>query len=212
LIVDPVPARSQLIMELEHKRARATSADLTDLVLLMRALPRLPTQLDPRALALVVGYCGTAYASQDAGLLTACLWAARHRSAAPEPSNWNLGRALRATPHEHAQRVWRDLCAANDIVLARRMASAINTLTIYGVPTDWHRLHRDLRSWHQGFHHVVLRRWCTGLFGGTQPSPHPTDSAAEQPASDQPGSQRQLGGSADEQVYPSSNDVREESP
>ncbi len=168
---DSAPPRSRLIVALEDKHERAGSTDLSDLVLLRRALPRLPTNPDPRALALVAGYCGTAYASQDAGLLTASLWAVRHRNAEPVRSTWNLGRALRSTPHEQSRRVWQDLCTANEFSLARRMSSAVNLLTACGVPTDWHRLHRDLRSWHQGFPHLVLRRWCTGLFGGWHDQP-----------------------------------------
>lgn len=207
MIVDSTPPRSGLIVELERKHKRATPADTADFTLLRRALPRLPMHPDPRALALVVGHCGTAYASQDAGLLTACLWATRHRNATPVQSNWNLGRALRAAPQEHAQRIWEDLCAANDSGFARRMASAISVLTIYGVPTDWHRLHRDLRSWHQGFHHVVLRRWCTGLFGGWHESREAAQLAAEQVTSDQQVSRTRPEESATEHVNPS----REES-
>jgi hypothetical protein len=45
------------------------------------------------------------------------------------------------------------------------MAVIVGALAEHGVATDWHRLHRDLRSWYQGFHHLVLRRWFTGLFG-----------------------------------------------
>jgi CRISPR type I-E-associated protein CasB/Cse2 len=211
MIADPVPPRSQLIVALERKHARSYCADISDLVLLRRALPRLPMHPDPRALAIVVGYCGSTYASQDAGLLTACLWATRHRSAKPAQTDWNLGRALRSTPNEQAQRVWQDLCTANESSLARRMASAIDILTTYGVHTDWHRLHRDLRSWHQGFHRTVLRRWCTGLFGGW----HSRD-ASEQPCADSSLDQLppdgQLDGDPAERVNPSRSNVPEESP
>ncbi|HEU5425361.1 MAG TPA: type I-E CRISPR-associated protein Cse2/CasB [Actinocrinis sp.] len=211
MITDPVPPRSQLIAALERKHARAASADVSDLALLRRALPRLPMHPDPRALAIVVGYCGSTYASQDAGLLTACLWATRHRSARPAQSTWNLGRALRSTPNEHAQRIWQDLCTANESSLPRRMASAVEVLATYGAHTDWHRLHRDLRSWQQGFHRAVLRRWCTGLFGGWQDR-----AAAEQPHVESPLDElppyRQPDDDPAERVTPSRSNVPEESP
>jgi len=211
MITDPAPPHSQLIVALERKHVRAASADISDLALLRRALPQLPMHPDPRALAIVVGYCGSTYASQDAGLLTACLWATRHRSAGTVHSSWNLGRALRSTPNEQAQRVWQDLCTANESSLARRMASAVDVLATYGVHADWHRLHRDLRSWHQGFHRVVLRRWCTGLFGGWHER-----AASEQPYADSPldelPSDRQLDDDPAERVNPSRSNVPEESP
>jgi hypothetical protein len=211
MITDPVPPRSQLIASLERKHARATSADLSDLALLRRALPRLPANPDPRALALVIGYCGTTYASQDAGLLTACLWATRHRSAGPAQSNWNLGRALRSTPREQAQRVWQDLCTANETSLPRRMASALDVLATYGVHTDWHRLHRDLRSWHQGLHRLVLRRWCTGLFGAWQDRAVSERPDAESPPDQLPLDWQPESGPA-ERVNPSRSSFPEESP
>ncbi|HEU5354838.1 MAG TPA: type I-E CRISPR-associated protein Cse2/CasB [Actinocrinis sp.] len=211
MIADPVPPRSQLIAALERKHARASSADISDLVLLRRALTRLPMHPDPRALAVVVGYCGSTYSSQDAGLLTACLWATRHRNAGPAPSSWNLGRALRSTPNEQAQRIWQDLCTANESSLSRRLASAVDALSTYGVPTDWHRMHRDLRSWHQGFHVAVLRRWCTGLFGSWH-----SPAASEQPYADSPLDQlppdRQPDGDPAARVNPSRSNVPEESP
>jgi hypothetical protein len=162
---DPTPPRSDLIEALERKRARASAGDVVDFALLRRTLARLPENPDPRALALVAGYCGPTYAAQDAGLLVACLWATRHRNAVPVDSTWNLGRALRCVPREQSERIWRGLCTANQASLPRRMSGAVEVLAVHGVAADWHRLHRDLRSWHQGFPHPVLRRWCTGLFG-----------------------------------------------
>lgn len=211
MIPDPVPPRSQLIAALERKHARAASSDVSDLALLRRALPRLPMHPDPRALALVLGYCGVTYASQDAGLLTACLWATRHRTAGPAQSSWNLGRALRSIPREQAQRVWQDLCTANESSLARRMASAVDVLTTYGVHADWHRLHRDLRSWHQGYHRAVLRRWCTGLFGGWHDRAEAEEPYADSPLDELPSDRRQ-GGDSTERVNPSRSNVPEESP
>jgi hypothetical protein len=182
MILDPEPPRSSLIQALERKRARAAAADLNDLALLRRTLARLPGPTDARALALVAGQCGASCAAQDAGLLTACLWATRHRSAVPVDSAWNLGRALRATPRDEGERVWRSLCTANENSLARRMSAAVEVLAVNGVATDWHRLHRDLRSWHQGFHHLVLRRWCTGLFGHLSEGPPPADRPSDDTA------------------------------
>jgi hypothetical protein len=171
MIADPPAPLSPLILGLERRLARSAPADLVDLAVLRRALPRLPDRPDPRALAIVAGYCGSSYAAQDAGMLTAALWSVRHRAAAPMPSGWNLGRALRALPREEGERIWRGLCTADQGALTRRMAGAMDALAGCAVPADWHRLHRDLRSWHQGFHHTVLRRWCTGLFGPAAADP-----------------------------------------
>ena len=183
---DPAPPRSTLVEALERRRARATAGDLIDLALLRRTLARLPENPDPRALALVAGYCGPTYAAQDAGLLTACLWAIRHRTAVPVDSTWNLGRALRSVPREQSERIWRGLCTADQTSLARRMSGAVEALAANSVATDWHRLHRDLRSWHQGFPHPVLRRWCTGLYGPLPGTPRGDDPSADGSARDRP--------------------------
>lgn len=165
MTVDPPASRSTLILALQRRRSRAAPGDLADLALLRRNLPRLPAGADPRVIALIAPYCGATREAQNAGLLTACLWAVRHRLAAPVESTWNLGHALRAVPQATGDRMWRDLCTAGAATLPRRMARVMDVLAREEVGTDWHRLHRDLRSWHQGFHHLVLGRWSTGLFG-----------------------------------------------
>lgn len=165
MMFDPPATRSALVLALEHRRTRDAPWDRADLALLRRNLRRLPRQVDPRALALVTPHCGGAHESQDAALLVACLWAARHREVMPADSTWNLGQALRALPYSAGERAWRSLCSTTDATLPPRMAVVMGTLTEYGVATDWHRLHRDLRSWYQGAHPLVLRRWFTGLFG-----------------------------------------------
>lgn len=165
MTVDPPASRSTLVLTLQRRHIRAAPGDVADLALLRRNLPRLPTTADPRAVALITPYCGVTREAQHAGLLTACLWAARHRVSMPVESTWNLGQALRAVPAAAGDRAWRELCAAGTANLPRRLAVVMDMLAHWGVATDWHRLHRDLRSWHQGFHHLVLGRWSTGLFG-----------------------------------------------
>lgn len=164
-MLDPAPPQSALIRALEHRHARALAADATDLALLRRTLPNLPDHPDPRAIALVAGYCGASRQSQDAALLAACLWATHHRGTPPRQAASNLGRALRAAPGTQRERVWTRLCTASDAALPRALAEALTLLSLHGAETDWHRLHRDLRSWYQGSRDLVLRRWCTGLFG-----------------------------------------------
>jgi hypothetical protein len=171
MTIDPPAARSTLVLALQRKYSRAGRGDLADFALLRRNLPRLPEGADPRAVALITPHCGVTSDAQDAGLLTACLWAARHRVAAPVESTWNVGQALRATPEAARERTWRSLCAATTATLPRRIAEVLDILARGCIATDWHRLHRDLRSWHQGFHHPVLERWSTGLFG---PAPNGT--------------------------------------
>lgn len=167
---DPPAARSALVLALQHRMTRDAPWDRADLALLRRNLRRLPGRADPRAVALAAPYCGAAREAQDAALLTACLWAAWHRQAMPADSTWNLGHAMRALPYAAGDRAWRSLCTTTDSTLPARMAVIVEALAEYGIGTDWHRLHRDLRSWYQGFHHLVLRRWFTGLFG---PPPEP---------------------------------------
>ncbi len=164
-MIDPPAPRSLLISGLERRHARRLSTDAADLALLRRVLPFLPDHPDPRALALVAAYCGATRPAQDAALLTASLWAIHHRVTPPRASMWNLGRALRAAPASAAERAWLRLTTASDATLPRAAAASVAVLTANGIATDWHRLHRDLRSWHQGSREVVLRRWCTGLFG-----------------------------------------------
>jgi CRISPR type I-E-associated protein CasB/Cse2 len=164
-MIDPPAPASQLISALERRSARGLGADAADLALLRRALPLIPDHPDPRALALVAGYCGATRPAQDAGLLTASLWATHHRGTQPRPATRSLGRALRVAPAGAGERAWLRLCAASDTALPRAMAEAVAVLTAHGIATDWHRLHRDLRSWYQGSREAVLRRWCTGLFG-----------------------------------------------
>lgn len=164
MTVDPPAARSALILTLQRRYARAAPADLADLALLRRNLPRLATGVDPRTVALIAAHCGATRDAQNAGLLTACLWAARHRTAAPVESTWNLGRSLRETPAVAGDRAWRNVCRAVPATLPRQLADVMEVLAQHEVATDWHRLHRDLRSWHQGFQHAVLRRWSTGFF------------------------------------------------
>ena len=164
-MIDPAPPQSALIRALEHRHGRALGVDTTDLALLRRTLPHLPEHPDPRAIALVAGYCGASHQSQDAALLTACLWAAHHHATAPRQTAWNLGRALRSVPTTQGERMWTRLCTASETTLPRVLAEALALLDLHGAATDWHRLHRDLRSWHQGARDTVLRRWCTGLFG-----------------------------------------------
>lgn len=165
MMFDPPPARSALVLVLQQRRSRDASWDRADLALLRRNLRRLPGRVDPRALALVAPHCGGTREAQDAALLTACLWAVWHREAMPGDSAWNLGQALSAMPYPVGDRAWRSLCTTTDATLPSRMAVIVGALAEHGVATDWHRLHRDLRSWYQGFHHLVLRRWFTGLFG-----------------------------------------------
>lgn len=164
---DPPAARSALVLVLQRRRSRDAPWDRADLALLRRNLRRLPGQVDPRALALVAPHCGSACEAQDAALLTACLWAVWHREFMPADSAWNLGYALRAMPNPAGDRAWRSLCTTTDATLPPRMAAIVGALAEHGVAIDWHRLHRDLRSWYQGFHHLVLRRWFTGLYGPT---------------------------------------------
>ncbi len=170
---DPPAARSALVVELQRRTVRDAPWDRAELALLRRTLRRLPRHADPYAVALVAPYCGAARDTPDAALLTACLWAVWHRDATTVESDWNLGHALRALPYANGERAWRSLCATTDATLPQRMTNIVADLADYGVATDWHRLHRDLRSWYQGFHHPVLRRWFTGLFG-----PAPSRSAA----------------------------------
>ena len=179
-MIDPAPRESSLIRAVERCRARALPADLTTLALLRRTLPHLPDHPDPRALAFVAGHCGNSRASQDAALLVACLWATQHRSTPPRASTWNLGRALRVAPQAQGERAWHRLCAASEATLPRAMVEALGVLGGSGAATDWHRLHRDLRSWYQGSHEAVLRRWCTGLFGPIHD--RVADSAADVPS------------------------------
>jgi hypothetical protein len=163
-MIDPRPPDSALIRELELKWVRAAPADLADLALLRRNLAHLPDHPDPRAVAIVVGYCGRPSASQDAALLTACLWATRHRNTLPLPGGWNLGRALRSASYSRHERVWQQLCTATPANLPRVMSAVLEVLARNDTALDWHRLHRDLHSWYQGSNSLVLRRWCTGLF------------------------------------------------
>lgn len=178
---DPPAARSALVLSLQRRRVRGARRDQADLALLRRNLRLLPGHADPRAIALVAPHCGATRDAQDAAVLTACLWAVWHREAITVESTWNLGHALRALPYARGDRAWRSLCVTTDATLPQRMATIVVDLADYGVPTDWHRLHRDLRSWYQGFHHLVLRRWLTGLFGPAPsrstdpPSPRPSE-------------------------------------
>jgi hypothetical protein len=162
--VDPPPARSALILALQRKHVRAAPRDLADLALLRRNLPRLSTGADPRTIALITAHCGVTRDAQNAGLLTACLWAARHRVAAPVDSTWNLGRSLREVPAAAGGRAWRNLSRANSATLPRYMTDLVEVFAHHEVATDWHRLHRDLRSWYQGLQHAVLGRWSAGFF------------------------------------------------
>lgn len=164
-MIDPAPPQSALIRALEHRHGRALGVDTTDLALLRRTLPHLPEHPDPRAIALVAGYCGASHQAQDAALLTACLWAAHHHATAPRQTAWNLGRSLRSVPGTQGERMWTRLCTASETTLPRVLTEVLALLDLHGAATDWHRLHRDLRSWHQGSRDTVLRRWCTGLFG-----------------------------------------------
>jgi hypothetical protein len=186
MTIDPPASRSMLILALQRKYSRAGRGDLADLALLRRNLPRLPGEADPRAIALIAPHCGATSDARDAGLLIACLWAARHRAAAPAESTWNVGQALRATPEAARERAWRSLCMATTATLPRRMAEVLDILARCGVATDWHRLHRDLRSWHQGFRHLVLGRWSTGLFGPA-PNGTPPHRASQSAVSDAAG-------------------------
>lgn len=170
-MIDPVPPQSALIRALEHRHGRALPVDTTDLALLRRTLPQLPEHPDPRAIALVAGYCGASQQSQDAALLLASLWAVHHHNTVPRQSTWNLGRALRATPGTQGERMWARLCTASETTLPRVLAEAVVLLEVHGTATDWHRLHRDLRTWYQGSQDAVLRRWCTGLFGPMRDCP-----------------------------------------
>lgn len=188
-MIDPAPPQSALIRALEHRHSRALSVDTTDLALLRRTLPHLPEHPDPRAIALVAGYCGASRQSQDAALLAACLWATHHHVTAPRQSGWNLGRALRTAPGTQGERMWDRLCTASETTLPRVLAEALALLDLHDAPTDWHRLHRDLRSWHQGSRDAVLRRWCTGLFGPLRdgsplasPSSSPSGPAESSPS------------------------------
>ncbi len=166
-MIDPPAPQSALIQWLERTRAREQPLDKDELATLRRTLPRLPDHPDLRALALVVRHAGSTRASQDAALLTACLWSARHRTKPPASSAWNLGRALHHALGERSrrQRMWQALYTAARSNLPRTLIGAVDILSKTDTPMDWHRLHRDLRSWHQGDEQAVLRRWCTGMFG-----------------------------------------------
>lgn len=171
----PAPPRSstpesQLV---DHLADRLRRGDRRTIATLRRQGRRLgDDSVDPQAAAIVYPHVGRSAAAQDAGMLTACLWAAWH-TGYDRPVNadgTDLGAAVRRLPADRAERLFTELATATGPTLPDRICHAIDALAAAGIALDWRRLHRDLRAWLYGDTGRVLRRWSTSLYATTEPA------------------------------------------
>lgn len=136
------------------------------LATLRRALRRLPDHADPSALPYVIPHVRPWRAAQDAGLLTAGLWAQWHTAHhQPVSGTGDLGAALARSHDERARdRHITALVNATPATLPRRISTAVNLLSQENIALDWPRLHADISHLLDGHCEGVHRRWLTSLY------------------------------------------------
>ncbi|MEZ0092389.1 type I-E CRISPR-associated protein Cse2/CasB [Streptacidiphilus sp. EB129] len=136
------------------------------LAALRRSLRHLPDHADPAALPYVIPHVRPWRTAQDAGLLTAGLWAHWHTAFhQPVEGGADLGAALARLPDERTrERHIRVLVNATPGTLPRRLSAAVTDLRTHGIAPYWPRLHADISQLLDGWSEPVHRRWLTSLY------------------------------------------------
>ena len=133
---------------------------------LRRALRYLPDRADPSALPYVIPHVRPWRAAQDAGLLTAGLWARWHTAYhQPISGSLDMGAALARIRDESVrERHITALVNAAPATLPRRLSAAVDVLAKEHVALDWPRLHADVSHLLDNRSDRVHRRWLTSLY------------------------------------------------
>jgi hypothetical protein len=141
-------------------------AEARGLCVLRRALRTLPRVPDAAAWSLVVPHTGRTRESQDAGMLTGCLWAGFHRrQVSPVPGAGSLGAAIsRSVSPDRYERFLARLTAATDTTLPRSLAGIFDHFETERAAPDFSRLQRDIHSWYRGGRTSVLEHWARDLY------------------------------------------------
>jgi CRISPR type I-E-associated protein CasB/Cse2 len=143
-----------------------TRGNLGVLATLRRALRYLPDRPDPSALPYVIPHVRPWRAAQDAGLLTAGLWARWHTAYhQPISGTLDLGAALARVRDESVrERHITALVNAAPATLPRRLSAAVDLLATEHVALDWPKLHADVSHLLDNRSDRVHRRWLTSLY------------------------------------------------